>query len=942
MADTQKLSVELSLDDRGFTKGIQKAQQSLQGLVKSTTGLSPAVSSASRNMSTATSSVKGVQQAAQSATSSITKLKQAGSNVSVNIKAKNNASSTISQVQSQLNGFKGKVYTATVAVKQKMTGAVGAASNKLNGALLGAGAQMAAMGGIGFGIFEAVKGYADFEEEMSAVKAISGATADEFQRLNEKAIQMGADTKFSALESAQAFKYMGMAGWKTEDMIGGIAGIMNLAAASGEDLAMTSDIVTDSLSAFGLQARDSAMFADVLAAAATNSNTNVAMMGQTFKYAAPVAGALGFSIQDTALAVGLMANQGIKASEAGTSLRSMMTRLVKPTKESGQAMDILGLSITDSNGKMKPFRDIIADIREGMKKLTPESKAAVAGMLAGQEAMSGLLALVNSSDGDFDKLAEAIDNSNGAAERMAKIRMDNLKGDLEQLSGDWDSFTTKLMSGKIGGIRDIVQGIDNWFTGFTENVEKNGFTVKSVIDGITSAIKEMVKQTAKMDGLPSILSTAALAALSVGAFKLGKKVWGAVKGIAGMLGGKGGASGGIGDAMGDDTTIHSINVYVYGKNVYDGGGYGPGGGGKGKASGKGGGVGTVPPKTTGGGKFGKVGRGVSKGFGILGRGASKLGGLLSKVGGKAFLPLTVAMGAYDMANSDNKGRTAAGIGGSLAGGLAGAKLGAMGGAALGSIAPGVGTAVGGAIGGALGGIGGAILGEQFAQEIFDGITNNLDGITEWFSNKWNSIVDTCTPVINTIAGLFGFAWDTISTIFGPVADWFNSNIWEPIKSYASSMLDSVTGFFSGAWESIKGIWGAVAGWFDANVWGPLKAKASEVFSGLGNALSAAQSRGAQMTGLTGCATGTNYFGGGWTEINERGGEIVDLPSGSRIYPHATTEKMLAKEFSGAGGGGNNYTVTGNTFVVREEADIDRIAHSLFSMFGAAETNYGGV
>jgi TP901 family phage tail tape measure protein len=941
VADTQKLSVELSLNDRGFTKGIQQAQQSLQGLVKTTTGLSPAVSSASKNMSSATSSVKGVQQAAQSATSSITKLKQAGSNVTVNIKAKNNASSTINQVQSQLNGFKGKVYTATVAVKQKMTGAVGAASNKLNGALLGAGAQMAAMGGIGFGIFDAVKGYADFEEEMSAVKAISGATADEFQRLKEKAIKMGADTKFSALESAQAFKYMSMAGWKTEDMIGGIAGIMNLAAASGEDLAMTSDIVTDSLSAFGLQARDSAMFADVLAAAATNSNTNVAMMGQTFKYAAPVAGALGFSIQDTALAVGLMANQGIKGSEAGTSLRSMMTRLVKPTQESGQAMQMLGLNILDANGKMKPFREIIKDIRTGMSRLTPESKAAVAGMLAGQEAMSGLLALVNSSDSDFDKLAGSIDNSNGAAERMAQIRMDNLKGDLEQLSGDWDSFTTKLMSGKIGGLRDIVQGVDNWFTGFTENVEKNGFTVKSVIDGITSATKEMVKQTAKMDGLPSILSTAALAVLSVGAFKVGKKVWGAGKGIAGMIGGKGGAGGGK-DATGDDTTIHSINVYVYGKNVYDGGGYGPGGGGKGKTSSKGGGVGTVPPKTTGGGKFGKVGRGLSKGADILGRGASKLGGLLSKIGGKAFLPLSLAMGAYDIASSDNKWRAVAGVGGSLAGGLAGAKLGAMGGAAVGSIIPGAGTAVGAAVGGALGGIGGAIFGEQFGQEIFDGITNNLDGISEWFSNKWNSIVDTCTPVINTIAGLFGFAWDAISTIFGPVSDWFNSNIWEPIKSDASNMWDSITGFFSSAWESIKGIWGAVAGWFDANVWGPLKAKASEVFSGLGNALSAAQSRGAQITGLTGHATGTNYFGGGWTEINERGGEIVDLPSGSRIYPHATTEKILAKEFSGAGGGGNNYTVTGNTFVVREEADIDRIAHSLFSMFGAAETNYGGV
>lgn len=915
MADTQKLSVELSLDDRGFTKGIQKAQQSLQGLVKSTTGLSPAVSSASRNMSTATSSVKGVQQAAQSATSSITKLKQAGSNVSVNIKAKNNASSTISQVQSQLNGFKGKVYTATVAVKQKMTGAVGAASNKLNGALLGAGAQMAAMGGIGFGIFDAVKGYADFEEEMSAVKAISGATADEFQRLNEKAIQMGADTKFSALESAQAFKYMSMAGWKTEDMIGGIAGIMNLAAASGEDLAMTSDIVTDSLSAFGLQARDSAMFADVLAAAATNSNTNVAMMGQTFKYAAPVAGALGFSIQDTALAVGLMANQGIKASEAGTSLRSMMTRLVKPTKESGQAMDILGLSITDSNGKMKPFRDIIADIREGMKKLTPESKAAVAGMLAGQEAMSGLLALVNSSDGDFDKLAEAIDNSNGAAERMAKIRMDNLKGDLEQLSGDWDSFTTKLMSGSIGGFRDIVQGIDNWFVGLTENFETNGVTIRSVLDGITSAIKELVGQTLKMEGLPSILSAAALAVGGIGAFKIGKGAYGLFKGLKG-----GGGTGTGADSTVGDMTVQALNVTVNASNMT--------GMGQGRPIVESGGKGAKPKS---GGRFGK-----------LKSSASKLGNGLTKIGGKIAVPLALAMGAYDIATSDDKARAGVGLGGSLAGGLAGAKLGAMGGAALGSIIPGAGTAVGGAIGGALGGIGGAIFGEQFAQEIFDGITTNLDGITEWFSNKWNSIVDTCTPVINTIAGLFGFAWDSISTIFRPVADWFNSNIWEPIKSYASSMLDSVTGFFSGAWESIKGIWGAVAGWFDANVWGPLKAKASEVFSGLGNALSAAQSRGAQITGLTGHATGTNYFGGGWTEINERGGEIVDLPSGSRIYPHATTEKMLSKEFSGAGGGGNNYTVTGNTFVVREEADIDRIAHSLFSMFGAAETNYGGV
>lgn len=915
MDNKERLGVELYLDDKGFTNAVKKAQQSTQNLAKSANAVTPAMAGVDRSMSSAVNSVQGIANATKKAESELSKLKRTGSNIKVKIDAKDEATSKVQKIKSELNTFKGKVYTATVNVKQNMAGAMSSAGNKLSGAMLGTTMQMAGMAGIGFGIFDAVKGYADFEEEMSAVKAISGATADEFQKLNEKAIQMGADTKFSALESAQAFKYMGMAGWKTNEMIGGIAGIMNLAAASGEDLAMTSDIVTDSLSAFGLQAKDSAMFADVLAAAATNSNTNVALMGQTFKYAAPVAGALGFSVQDTALAVGLMANQGIKGSEAGTALRAMMTRLVKPTKESGEAMDILGLNILDANGKMKPFRDIIADIREGMKKLSPDSKAAVAGMLAGQEAMSGLLALVNSPYEDFDKLAGAIDNSSGAAERMAKIRMDNLKGDLEQLSGDWDSFTTKLMGGSIGGFRDIVQGIDNWFVGLTENFETNGITIRSVLDGITSAIKELVGQTLKMEGLPSILSAAALAVGGIGAFKIGKGAYGLFKGLKG-----GGGAGTGADSTVGDMTVQALNVTVNASNMTGMGSSGPivEGGGKG-----------AKPKS--GGRFGK-----------LKSGASKLGNGLTKVGGKIAVPLALAMGAYDIATSDDKARAGVGLGGSLAGGLAGAKLGAIGGAAIGSIIPGAGTAVGGAIGGALGGIGGAIFGEQFGQDIYDGITNNLDGVSGWFAEKWNSIVDSCTPVVNTIVGLYGFLWDGIVELFSPVASWFNDEVWQPIYYFASGAIDSVVGIFSGAWESITSVWSAAAGWFDANVWQPLKAKASEVLGGLGSTLSSLQQRGAQITGLTGHATGTTYFGGGWTEINERGGEIVDLPSGSRIYPHATTEKMLSKEFSGAGGGGNNYTVTGNTFVVREEADIDRIAHSLFSMFGAAETNYGGV
>lgn len=952
MADTENLDVVISLDDKGFTDGIKDVKNSTDGLSKATKDLVPALSSVEKSMGSASGATQGISNKIKEASGTLDKFKRAARDTIVKLRAKDDATPTVKKIKDELNQFKGKVYTATVNVKQNLSGAAGKAMDKVSGAMFGATAQMAGMAGIGFGIFDAVKGYADFEEEMSAVKAISGATGDEFNQLKEKAIQMGADTKYSALESAQAFRYMGMAGWKTGEMIDGIAGIMNLAAASGEDLAMTADIVTDSLSAFGLQAKDSSMFADVLSAAATSSNTNVALMGQTFKYAAPVAGALGYSVQDVAIAVGLMANQGIKGSESGTALRSMMTRMVKPTKESAAAMQTLGLNIVDANGKMRPFRDIMKDIRTGMSKLTPESKASVAAMLAGQEAMSGLLALVNSSDADFDKLAGAIDNSNGAAQNMANIRMDNLKGDLEQLSGDWDSFTTKIMGGGIGGFREIVQGIDNWFAGFAENVETNGLNVKSIIDGITSAIKELVGQTVKMEGLPSILSGIALAVAGVGAFKFGKKIKNLFKK------GKGGSSGG-GDETVGEMTVNALHVTLNAAKLLPGVGDGdlPG-----LPEGRGGRGGNRPsnnPPPSGGGRVRRYGRKAwdsTKNFGRkswgltknLGRGMGKgLGGLgkgLMKVGGKAAIPLSLAMGAYDIATSENKGKAASGMAGSLAGGLAGAKLGAMGGAAIGSIIPGVGTAVGGALGGLLGGIGGAIFGEELGNSIYEGITNNLEGLKQWFSDTWNSIVETCAPVINTIVGIFGFIHDGIVAIFAPVAQWFDTTVWQPVKSLAQTAMDGVKEIFSAVWEGIKGIWNGVAGWFDENVWSPLKAKASEALNFVGKGITAAQQRGAQSTGLQigRNATGSNYFGGGWTEINERGGEIVDLPSGSRIYPHATTQKMLAEQFGGASQGGNNYSISGNTFVVREEADIDRIAHSLFSMISSAESNYGGV
>lgn len=274
----------------------------------------------------------------------------------------------------------------------------------------------------------ALKTTADFDAGMSEVKAISGATGTEFKQLETKAIQMGAKTKYSATEAASAFKYMAMAGWDTNDMLSGISGVMNLAAASGEDLATTSDIVTDALTAFGLSAKDSSHFADILAQASSRSNTNVGLMGETFKYVAPVAGALGYSAEDCAVAIGLMANSGVKASQAGTALRSLFTRLAKPTDTVAAAMEKYNITLTDANGNMKPLSTLMSEMRDRFSGLSEAQKANLAATLAGQEGMSGLLAIVNSSDDDFKNLTDSINNADGASERMAKTMQDNLKG----------------------------------------------------------------------------------------------------------------------------------------------------------------------------------------------------------------------------------------------------------------------------------------------------------------------------------------------------------------------------------------------------------------------------------------------------------------------------------------------------------------------------------
>ena len=398
------------------------------------------------------------------------------------------------------------------SVGAQQVAAVGTKMEEIGGKISGVGDKMTkyvTTPVVGLGA-AAVKITADFDSAMSQVQAISGATGTDFDALRDKAREMGAQTKFSATESAEAMNYMAMAGWEAEDMLNGIEGIMNLAAASGEELALTSDIVTDGLTAFGMSAKDSGRFADVMAAAAANANTNVALMGETFKYAGPVAGALGYSIEDVAIATGLMGNAGIKGSMAGTTLRNIFQRMAKPTDEVASAMDRLGVALYDDEGRMYSFQEIMDQLRgsfgdinmpieefnaqvadldarledgslteakysEALEELTLQAygaegaeKARAAAQLAGARGMSGLLAIVNATAEDYNDLTEAIYGSSGAADTMAKTMQNNLNGQmtilksqLQELAISFGDLIIPLARDAVTVVQNIVDKLNN-------------------------------------------------------------------------------------------------------------------------------------------------------------------------------------------------------------------------------------------------------------------------------------------------------------------------------------------------------------------------------------------------------------------------------------------------------------------------------------------------
>lgn len=406
------------------------------------------------------------------------------------IGASDEATPVIRAAQDAAESWGGSVFNATIGVIDAATAPI----SKLASIAKNPVVQGASLIGASFGVAESVNSFQDFESMMSQVKAISGATGQAFDDLTAKAQEMGATTKFTATESAEAFNYMAMAGWKPQQMIDGISGIMSLAAASGEDLGTTSDIVTDAITAFGLTAGDAGHFADVLAQASANANTDVSMLGESFKYVAPVAGAMKYSIEDTSLALGLMASANVKGSMSGTALKTSIANMVKPTNDMAEAMDKYGISITDGEGNLKSLKGVIDNVRGSLGGLSRDEQTAVASTIFGKEAMAGMLAIVNASEEDYNKLSNAIYNANDAAEDMADTMLDNLKGSFtlmqSAIEGTENAFGKRLspyLRGIAGGITDMMPEITDGINAVMDVVDDKIAGVKRKITDMTGS-----------------------------------------------------------------------------------------------------------------------------------------------------------------------------------------------------------------------------------------------------------------------------------------------------------------------------------------------------------------------------------------------------------------------------------------------------------------------
>ena len=790
-----------------------------------------------------------------------------------------------------------------------------------------------------------VKVATDFEAGMSKVQSVAGEVAkgeltsiietankmglafkeganDTETAMNilaEKAKQMGAQTKFSATEATDAFSYMAMAGWKTEEMLEGIEGVMYLAGATGEDLAQTSDIVTDALTAFGMKANETTRFVDVLAQTANATNTDVAMLGESFQYCAPVAGALKYSVEDTAVALGVMANSGIKASNAGTAMRSWLSRMASPTDEVSKAMSTLGISLTDSSGNMKSLATVMSETRGAFSKMTETEKAHYASVLAGKTGMSGLLAIVNSADSDFDKVTESINNSTDACKKMYDVANDNLQGQLTILKSTLESLAIsfgELILPKVKALTTWLQKLAEKFNSLStkqkENVLKWGTIIASIgpvllvfgklvlfVGNVVSVIGKFGGMLKSFGSLGAIIASpagtviAVIAGIAI-AVALIIKNWDKLKPYF------------------EKAKEWFIKVFNKIKDIV---------------------MTYVPPAIE------KLKEAFNKALPVI---KNIITSVIAKVAPvvKAIVAEVIRLlpiikdkltQAFQIALPVIKKfiSTAVSVGKTLLSAIKSAWQ---------AIKP-VLKALGELIG-----------------VVFDKVVEKASEIYTKVKPFIMALIEGFLVIAEKVAPVISVAFDVIGAVVKNFIEVVKIRF-EGFMGVLKGIITFVTGVFSGdwkkAWEGVKQIFSSIFNTFAELAKRPINAVISVIngaikkMNGIKVSIPSwvpkygGETFGLNIPTIPTLAKGTNNWKGGIVQISEKGGEIVDLPRGSRVYPH--DESVQKAYHDGAKSSGAKITIAklADQIVVREEADIDRIADKLAQRLESVSKNLGG-
>lgn len=927
------LSATLQMKDE-MTPAVQSAQKSLNGMKTS-------LSSASKSAGSATESFRKIGNAASSAAPAIEKmqsaLKSASRNYTASFTLRDRASQVINRVTSRLNGFKGKTYTAILNVKNNITGGNGPlgglkekASGVASGMLMGLPVQAAGTIGMGYGVFDAVKKYSAFTAELSNIKAVTGLDDDAMAQVKARALELGAATQYSSTEAAQGMTELLKAGVDVKDVLGDASqAALDLAAAGGIKLPEAAEIMSTAMNAFHIDNATHA--ADTLTAAANASATGVEELRYSLAAVSSVAAGVGLSFDDTNTALAVFANNGLKGSDAGTSLKTMLSNLTPQTDSAAKEFSALGLmtekgtsKFFDAEGRMKSIAEI-ADILQGaLAGMTNEEKMNHLYKLFGSDAIRGGMIFAREGGKGVRDMQNAM--SKITAHGTAEVAMDNLSGSIKKFTSAWDNMEIKLLDGKAGnGIKGFVDEITDLTSAFGNSLD-DGFQFTDLLSIIGKGISDLKNKFLQMDGIGSVLAGGALAA---GLYKISKLSVSAVKSIKSLTSVPKGLSGAGNIATAKDMMVNANTVIVNGK-------VSPGNGPSSTP------VPGVPEK---GGKNGMT-------FAA------------GKWVNRALVGLSLLSAGYDIYNAspEERGATALRAGGQIAGTVVGSHIGGAIGTA---ILPGVGTVAGATIGGMAGGFLGNVFGDHASggaavaaysnplettndsSAYTKGTEAYTEKVQELHKSMWDSVkaaaseaLDNCSA--RAVEAFNGFLDDSRETTAAMEDDWsqtppwFESTVWDPIANAASGTGDAIADAFASAWGTMQGIWSGAADWFNSTVAAPI----SQAVSQLGqNRLAAIQ---AEIAGdAPADAAGTTFASGGLTQINEHGGELIDLPQGSRVYPAGETARIIRNEVENISRGGNTVTVTGNTFVIRNEADVDSIAYKIAQALEQGYANYGG-